>query len=280
MKNFIFFFFMILSFHGFGQVVEFQVVSSKDKLPVPFAMVGIENTDQGVMTDENGKAEFDFTNISDEANVLVDMIGYELFRMNVESFKNQKDLIIQLVPEYIELKSATIFDKKKFRQRNVGPNSKSVSMFFHIASDESDEHEKFRELAVHINKGKKRAKILNINLNFAKFEHSKPVPYRFVLYEVEDGKPGKVINQQDIVGYFSSEDMTDRFFTLNLESQDIWIEGDFFVSLQLLSKDYEGSIDISASMFHKSFYRFYYGDWEKMPLSLAPAINVDVLIQR
>ena len=279
MKTFYTFFMLTILNFVYGQEVKVNFVSQEDQTAIPFVNVWFGNSEKGFISDENGQVNYDFTSVDKEAKMIVDMIGYELYQVKVADFLKSNHTI-SLVPDVIELEEVKFYDKKKFKEKNVGPDSKSKSVFFNIITNGSDEEDNLKEVAVYINSGKKRAKVLRINMNFAKYEHDFELPYRLVLYANNDGQPGEILNKKDIIGHFSKDKIVDQVFTINLEKHDLWIKGSFFISFQVLNNEYKKPINLSASMMHKSFLRSTYEQWQKLPMGLSPAINADLLIEK
>lgn len=279
MKNYFTLLMIVLVNVVFAQKVEIKIVSKHDQNPIPYVKVGIENSDKGFMANQEGEALYDFSSLDKNAYLIVDAIGYEKFIVKISEFI-ESNHIIELSPDIINLQETVIYNRKKFKEKNFGPKSKSKNVFFNIAPNDSEEKESLKEIAVFINSGSKRAKILRVNINFSKYEYDIELPFRIVIYKNNLGIPGEVINVNDILGNFSKEKIIDQVFTIDLEEYDLWIDESFYVGIQLLDNELKESVNLSASVLHKSFYRFYYNDWRKTQLSLSPAINVDVLISK
>ena len=72
--NFILALFAILSFHA--QTISGTVISKDDNHPIPYAKIGIINSNYGIQADENGKFQIKLDDISKDKELIVAVAGW------------------------------------------------------------------------------------------------------------------------------------------------------------------------------------------------------------
>lgn len=258
-----------------AQTISGVIVSNDDNQPIPYAKIGIEGEKTGTFSDEKGEFLLDLSGIDAGKNVLISVSGFESFRENVQKFK-QKNLQQILLHEKTKLIEEVKINPKKLVEKNWGVNTKTKSVTYNV-NPQFNKESFLGETALEF-KTKKRAKIKNINLNIAEFNSSKPIVLRYAIYNDENNRPGKSLLEEEITVELSENQIKDGVFTFDLNDQNIWVEGKFYVGIQFL-KAFEGNVRISAALFKTGYMRQFYGDWEKVSIA-APAINIDVKVEK
>ena len=115
-------------------------------------------------------------------------------------------------------------------------------------------------------------------MNIAQFNSNQLVLLRYTIYNEENNLPGKSLLEEEITVELTKDQIKDGVFTLDVNDQNIWVQGKFFVGIQFL-KQFEGNIKISAALFRTGYLRQFYGDWAKVSIA-APAINIDVKVEK
>ena len=253
-----------------AQTISGTVISKDDNQPVPYAKIGIVNNNFGVQADENGEFQIKLDDISKDKELIVAVPGYKQFRSTVQDFimQNPHDIILD---EKVTNIQEVVITPKNYKEKNMGVNSKSKSMMFTPNMEKGNAV--VEETAVAFSSGK-RLKINKININFSRFESTKPIKVRYTVYDDVDGKPGNLILDHDIITTINKDQLEDSTFSLDVSKENIWAEGKFYVGIQFIGQA-DGKVALSGALFRAGFYRSFYGPWEKIGMA-APAINIDV----
>lgn len=267
----------------FSQIIAGKLISSEDSKPVKYAKIGFTTIDKGNVSDDNGNFTLDLTGIDKEEIVKIEIAGFQTYQNTVEKLSKVSPLIIILEPRFTDIKEVAI--PMETATKNLGYNSKSKTLHIDFLPKDvllltkrytAEELDKPQlEIAVPV-KTKKKSKISSININFSKFDLKDPLPARFIIYTDLNGKPDQILNTEDILFQISNRDVKDGTFTFDVSNKNIWFSEKIFVSFQPLDKNFSGSFQVSAGVFGGAFARTNLENWKKIPLSLVPAINIDV----
>ncbi len=271
--NFLFVLFLFSAFQA--QVISGTIFSKEENKPIPYVKIGVEKDNLGTVSDESGKFSLDLSKTNTNKNVRIEVSGYEPFSMNVGNFIKQNPQQIFLQEKVQTIKEVKL-TPKKLVDKNWGVNTKSKSVTYSV-NPEFDKTNFLGETAIQFNT-KKRAKIRTINLNVAQFNSKEPVVMRYTIYNDENGLPGKSLLDEEITVELTSDKIKDGVFSLDVNNQNIWVKGKFYVGIQFL-KAFDGNIRISAALFKTGYIREFYQDWQKMSIA-APAINIDVKVDK
>ena len=270
--NFILALFAILSFHA--QTISGTVISKDDNHPIPYAKIGIINSNYGIQADENGKFQIKLDDISKDKELIVAVAGYKQFRSSVEDFVKTNPHNIYLYEKVTNIQEV-VMTPKNYKDKNLGVNSKSKSIMFTPNMEKGNSV--VEETAVEFSSNKK-LKITKINMNFSRFESTTPIKVRYTIYDEKDGKPNNLILSKDIIATINKDDLDDFTYSLDVTNEKIWLEGKFFVGIQFIGQS-NGKVALSGALFRSGYYRSFYGNWEKIGMA-APAINIDVKVQK
>lgn len=270
--NFILALFAILSFHA--QTICGTVISKDDNHPIPYAKIGIVNSNYGIQADENGKFQIKLDDISRDKELMVAVAGYKQFRSSVENFVKTNPHNIYLYEKVTNIQEV-VMTPKNYKDKNLGVNSKSKSVMFTPNMEKGNDV--VEETAVEFSSNKK-LKITKINMNFSRFESTTPIKVRYTIYDEKDGKPNNLILSKDIIATINKDDLDDFTYSLDVTNEKIWLEGKFFVGIQFIGQS-NGKVALSGALFRSGYYRSFYGNWEKIGMA-APAINIDVKVQK
>ena len=275
MKKLNFLFIIFLSAIIQAQTISGTIVSKEDQQLIPYAKIGVENEATGTFSDDKGAFSIDLSSSDSQNNVVIAVPGYETFTEKVERFKQQNPKQI-LLQEKTKLIETVAINPKKLIDKNWGVNTKTKSVTYNV-NPEFNKESFLGETALEFST-KKRAKIKNINLNIADFNSEKPVILRYTIYNDEKNRPGKSLLEEEITIELTKDQIKDGVFTLDVNDQNIWVQGKFYVGIQFV-KEFEGNIRISAALFKTGYLRQFYGKWEKVSIA-APAINIDVKVEK
>lgn len=258
-----------------AQTISGTIVSKEDQQPIPYAKIGIENEATGTFSDEKGVFSLNLSSSNPQNNVVIAVPGFETFTEKVEKFKlhNPKKILLQEKTKLIE---TVAINPKKLVDKNWGVNTKTKSVTYNV-NPEFNKESFLGETALEFST-KKRAKIKNINLNIAELNSDKPVILRYTIYNDEKNRPGTSLLEEEITIELTKDQIKDGVFTLDVNDQNMWVQGKFYVGIQFV-KAFEGNVKISAALFKTGYLRQFYGKWEKVSIA-APAINIDVKVEK
>ncbi|WP_379965353.1 carboxypeptidase-like regulatory domain-containing protein [Epilithonimonas sp. UC225_85] len=267
--------FTIFAFVAFqAQTISGTVLSKEDNKPIPYAKIGILNGTYGIQADENGKFQLQLDNVSRDKELLVAVPGYNQFRSSVEDFVKQNPHNIYLYEKVTNIQEVVLVPNH-YKDKNLGVNSKSKSVMFTPNMEKGDSM--VEETAVEFSSNKK-LKIIKININFSRFEATKPIKVRYTIYDEKDGKPNNLLLNKDIIATIEKDKLQDSTFSVDLSNEKIWLQGKFFVGIQFIGQS-DGKVALSGALFRSGYYRSFYGNWEKIGIA-APAINIDVKVKK
>lgn len=244
-------------------------MSEETKLPIPYARIGIENSELGTTSDENGVFSIDLSKSNKGQNIKIEVGGFKPYLNSVESFLLENNKTFYLADRIFNIEQVVLIPKKLV-SKNWGITSKTKKIQF-IYNPQKNLQDISKELALPF-ATEKRTKIEKININFAHFESDRPI---FIRYNVYDENWNSVLSE-DISTVMTTEQIKDGEFSYDISSKNLWVENIFYVSFQILNS-FKGSIAVSGTVFKPAFYRKNFGEWERTP-TVSPALNIDVKV--
>lgn len=260
-----------------AQIITGKVLSEYDNNPIPYARIGISNEENGTIADENGNYTLDLSNVNKDLNLNVHVGGFEKFSVSINSFLQNSSHNI-LLKEKVRDIAEVVITPKQFKDKHWGVDSKSKKILFATYPERKKEkEEQSRELAIKFSNSKK-VRIQKINLNISDFQTDVPVRLRINVYDEKNGIPNQSVLYKDITAVVTKDSIVNNTFTLDMSDNNIYVNSDFFVSIQFMNF-FKGHIFISGAFFKTVFKRKYYGSWEKSTIA-SPAINIDVKVEK
>ena len=256
-----------------SQTVSGTILSEGDQLPIPFAKIIVEKQNFGVLADKNGVFTMDLNSVSKDGKIKIEVPGYDIFSQSVAQFIQNSSNKIYLKEKVRAIEEIKIIANQCVYKKNWGNSTKNKNiMLGHVPS--KNDTDRSKEIAVKF-KNKRRAKIEKIHLNVAKFDTESPV---FVRFNVYDSKMNSILTD-DIFDEIIKKNLVDATYTLDVAKYNIWANGEFYVSIQILNA-FEGSIYFSGSLMgQKAIYRNYNEDWKDVPV-VSIALNIDAKVQK
>ena len=277
MKKFIKICFLFLLFNNYYSQNIQGVVYNEDNKPISGAIVGIEGQEVGSITDEKGGFSIDLTNADKNKNFITYIGGFEPFKIKISDYLNKSNHNVILKEKVINIQEVELTAQKTY-EKNLGTNKKSNTRY--CGYNSKNNKALFNEYAIKI-KNKKNVKLKNINVNVCDYKLETPVVLVFDVYSSNGDIPNESIVGETLSKEISSTDINNHQISLDVSDKNIWVDGDFFVSVRT-ANDFNGYLYFSGNIFtfsQDTYYRVYYGDWKKFS-SGTPSINVDVLIKK
>lgn len=261
---------------NFSQLISGKIINEAEK-PIQSARVGIENTEIGDLTDENGNFQIDFSNIDKNANLKVYVSEFIPYEIKVNDFiKSNREIILR--ERAINIKPVSI-NPKKFKYKNFGTSNAKTN---YCGYDSEKKDRLFNEYAIKV-ENKKHLKVKTINVNIVTFEVKGSATLIFDIQNASNGFPDdkKSLTNETLKLTINKNDIKNNKVSLDISDKNIWTNEDFFVLVRV-EESLNGKLYFGGNIFafsKNTYYRNYFGEWKKYSTG-EPSINVDVQIEK
>ncbi|AZB22712.1 hypothetical protein EG338_11940 [Kaistella haifensis] len=261
---------------NFSQLISGKIINEAEK-PIQSARVGIENTEIGDLTDENGNFQIDFSNIDKNANLKVYVSEFIPYEIKVNDFiKSNREIILR--ERAINIKLVSI-NPKKYKYKNFGTSNAKTN---YCGYDSEKKDRLFNEYAIKV-ENKKHLKVKTINVNIVTFEVKGSATLIFDIQNASNGFPDdkKSLTNETLKLTINKNDIKNNKVSLDISDKNIWTNEDFFVLVRV-EESLNGKLYFGGNIFafsKNTYYRNYFGEWKKYSTG-EPSINVDVQIEK
>ena len=261
---------------NFSQLISGKIINEAEK-PIQSARVGIENTEIGDLTDENGNFQIDFSNIDKNANLKVYVSEFIPYEIKVNDFiKSNREIILR--ERAINIKPVSI-NPKKYKYKNFGTSNAKTN---YCGYDSEKKDRLFNEYAIKV-ENKKHLKVKTINVNIVTFEVKGSATLIFDIQNASNGFPDdkKSLTNETLKLTINKNDIKNNKVALDISDKHIWTSEDFFVLVRV-EESLNGKLYFGGNIFafsKNTYYRNYFGEWKKYSTG-EPSINVDVQIEK
>jgi hypothetical protein len=223
---------------GFAQTkISGKVIDAETKTELAFTNIGIAGTTIGTVSDIDGKFSLNLDKALRAKDTLqFSFIGYRTTSVLISQLK-QTDNSIEMMPQAVQL-AEVVLSSKKPKEKIIGRNHIGTGTLwsnFYIAGEKQDD-KLGREMGMKFNlKGNYRLKNLNFYIGSNQY---KSIKFRMNVYELEDNKPSKLLNKEDII--FDVGDIQSDWFRLDLNEYNMYLKkelSEFAVTIQWLESD-------------------------------------------
>lgn len=241
----------------------------KTKQPIPFANIGIVNGNLGTVSSEKGVFKLTLPDSVTTGTFKVSLIGYHSLEFSLDSLlqTNTNGVKWELKSQTYDLEEVTILPGKS-KEKEVGNyiNSSFVSAGF-----------KDNLLGYEIGtfmKSKHPARVFKTHIQFANCEYDS-VFFRLNVYNMVDKEVGGIALQKPIYLSFSKADI-ENIITIDLTDQNLYVDGDFLVTLELVKDLGEGGLNFNAGFFGAPtiYKQTSQAGWQKAPVSISIAADI------
>ena len=276
MKNITFILIFLISILGYSQIISGKITDIDNK-PISGARIGIENTDFGDQSDENGNFEIDFTNFDKNSNIKVLISEFQPYKIKILDFINSDKKIV-LTEKIVNIEPVNI-NPKKYKFKNFGTsNAKTI----YCGYDSEKKDKLFREYAIKV-ENRKHLTVKKINVNIV---NDSFIDSATLIFDVQGSKNDfpddtKSLTSETLKFTFTKNDIVNKKISLDVSDQNIWTNEDFFVLVRV-EDNLKGKLYFGGNIFafsKNTYYRNYYGEWKKYSAG-EPSINVDVQIEK
>ncbi len=208
-----------------GVVYEYETNSA-----VPYAMIFVKGKDVGVVSDKNGK----FCLVSDKIEALdsitITSLGYSKELIAVKDWQDEENIFIKTNPIQINEALVTANRTKNIKIGITGAGMKMlfVPLFMKQELDENDLIGREVGVALEANRDC-HVKKLNFFIALNKYDN---VKLRALFYEINDGKPGDLLVNKDII---FDVDIEKGWYSVDLTPYDIYLSKGQQIAVALMT---------------------------------------------
>jgi len=243
------------------------VLNETRKAPAEYVNIGIVGKNIGTVADENGKFNLLIESQYQNDSLLFSCIGYEPYSVKISDIK--QDCIINL-KEKSYLLEGIVVRPRAFKERVLGITSNSKFMIMGFQNN------KLGYECGLLMKVKKAAVIKKVNVNIATCNYDS-IFYRLNIYEVNGKNDFENILREPIYVSASKEEILKDGLQIDLEAENIIVNGDFVVTLEHIRDLGNAGIWFCTSMKQKTYFRkTSQGSWETAPVGISMSVVADV----
>ena len=218
------------------------IVDSADGSPLPYVNIGIINKSIGTVSDDSGNFELFVHKNDHKDSIRISMIGFESKTFLVKDFivTLKENQTIKMSEKTEEL-SEVIVSNRKLKTKVLGNRSKSRKNLYEASADllGSEIGVKIKVKAAPTSLKKFTTRVFTRKYSNFKF--------RLNFYDIKDGLPNSNLLKENII--IDANDIKDGWINENLEPYDIYVDEDFFVTLEWVQGDGKRKLRFPASLF-------------------------------
>lgn len=242
------------------------IIDANTKKGLAYVNIGVVGKNVGTVSSPDGTFSLFIDDKYNKDTLKFSMIGYESKTYVVADFLAQattkQSLQINLEPADIELATVDI-PSTRMKEKLLGSKTTSKNMQGHFETDVLG-----NEVGVVIKLKKKKAcKIKQFHASITQNTYD-TLKFRVNVYTMKNGVPDKNILNQNII---TTSNIKSGIMTIDLDKFDIWVEDDFFISLEWIEDYGKNGLYFSAGLFGSTIFsrKTSQGTWRKLPLATA-----------
>ena len=263
---------LILTVTGFAQdVIIGRVLDAANRQPLELVNVGVVSRNTGTVTNAAGAFRLPLSPDFQADSVRFSMVGYKSRAYHVRDLRKQAasaQLLVTLPEEQYQLKEVVV-RPKEYKQKVLGVKSSSRSIVGGFTSDDLGS-----EIGVLIPIKHTPTYLKSFSFHIAENKYDS-LAFRFNIYDVRNGQPGKNILHENILIYTSLEHGP---VTVDLTPYHLIAEDDIVIDIEWV-KDLgpKKELYFSGSLANKGFFhrKTSQADWKHISI-MGLALNVTV----
>lgn len=268
-------YFIFLFFLGnilYAQTTIFgKITDAEFNEPLPYVNIGIPGAGIGTVSDEVGYYLLEIPNHKINDSLYFSMVGFasQSFKIDQLDGSNEKLLNINFQPEATALKEVVV-TSGKWEKKAVGNETDSKLITTGFTTNQLG-----NEIAQFVRVKKQRPTLVQ-GFWLAIAENTiESVILRLNIYLEEEGFPGENVLQEPIYLELPNDPQT---ITVDLTPYDIYVEDDFFISIEWIEDLGVEGLWFSAGVFGKSLYArsASHAQWVKQR-ALSIGMGVEIL---
>jgi len=203
-----------------------------------YVNIGVLNKNLGTVSDANGKFQLVLDGTFDAEVLKISMIGYKSISFKVADFKKRilENQVLLLERDISELKEIVIRNKKLttvILGNELGKKTVSAGFVNNLLGN---------EIGIII-KTKKNPTFIEAFHAVVDYNHYNEMKFRINFYDLKDGLPNNTLLHENII---AKSMMKKGKLTIDLSEYTIIVDGDFFVSIELIEGLGEGGLHFLA----------------------------------
>lgn len=249
-------------------LIEGEVIDMASKVPIPYVNIGIENSNIGTVSDENGRFEIVIPRGYKQDSISFSCVGYKKEKRVIHSALDTESTNVQMEQSAFLLDEVVI-ESKRFNRKKVLGITKVGNQFGFVQGTGAGAE------AARLLDSRKKIVYLNNAAIYVWNEKKSPFKFMVNVYEQDSltGLPGKNLMKNPLVVESS---ISKGWLEVNLNSQNLVVEKPFFISFQWLDENLRHPL--IALKGSKAFVRpTSFGSWIETK-NFSWAIKVDVTI--
>lgn len=248
-----------------------KITDAEFNEPLPYVNIGIPGAGIGTVSDEAGYYLLEVPNHKINDSLYFSMVGFasQSFKIDQLDGSNEKLLNINFQPEATSLKEVVV-TSGRWEQKSIGNTTESKLIVAGFTTNQLG-----NEVAQFIRVKKQRPTLVQ-GFWLAIAENTiESVILRLNIYLEEEGFPGENVLQEPIYLELPNDPQT---ITVDLTPYDIYVEDDFFVSIEWIEDLGVEGLWFSAGVFGKSLYArsASHAQWVKQR-ALSIGMGVEIL---
>lgn len=245
------------------------VRSKKTGKPIPYVNIGVVGRNTGTVSDATGNYTLAVGPEFDSDTLRVSCIGYTAFSTTVSQFRNQQHHDLQLEERIIEL-SEVVVRPKTFRQRTLGVTARSKAIRAGFEKNALG-----YECGI-LMKNTRTAHLDKVNIHFASCSYD-TVFCRLNIYKALADMNFEPLLSQPIYVQLSKEEVLSDQVSIDLAPYDLWVEGNFLVTLEHVKDMGPGYVYFPLGLLDKTYYRkTSQAAWQTVPVGISISAVVRV----
>jgi hypothetical protein len=226
-----------LSLSGaYGQVeIRGTTIDKKHGSAVPYVNIGIRGTATGTASFETGEFRISIPNEHINDSLTFSTIGYKAVIMPIRQFSTDKQVVIKLEEDVIMLREVVVSYSRKASDIKWGLSGKSNSAMQFSSSEGG------AAMALLVNENNKKVALEMATIDISRNELPE-FKLRCRIMDVENGKPGKDLLQQNVV---ISSNIKEGLVPVDLSPFNLVLDRPFFVV-------FEWVLDKATSDYYKN----------------------------
>lgn len=206
-----------------GQTISGKVIDASNDQALRYVNIGVIETVNGCITDEDGLFNFDTKGLSDTSKVRFSSIGFKSHTFSLKVL-NENDNIIKLMPEPVLLPEVIVHPKGKLRIVGTNKHSKMAG----VCGWGGTEFGRGHEIGTKLELGPSSVGLRSLHIRLSKQSFDTSV-FRLHIRNIAKELPSKELLQTEILIAISEEK---GWIEIDLSSYNLSFKGDIALSLE------------------------------------------------
>jgi hypothetical protein len=246
------------------------LLNKADNSAVEYANVGVIGKNRGTTSNQKGFFTLQLDSLNNSDTILISCIGYFSQSFQVGSLKNLKTNKLFLEQQIFEI-SEIVVNPVDYKQILLGTTKKGKHMTAGFK-----ENKLGYEIGTKMHT-RKSALLEKINFYVASCSYDS-IFYRINVYNVLENGDFENVLKEPIYIHLANSELNNEV-SISVEKKNIWVKGDFVVSLEHVRDLGEGHLFFPCGISTNSYIRkTSQGDWLKVPVAIC--LNVSVMEEK